>query len=600
VKIGKLIRDRALLPKLPKNASVVDEAGRAARADFLLRRARRALVANPSWKGSDPDEVKDANAPALKTLLAGEVSAAATKVATLRTAMSDTTKTELLGIDDASIDPPRAAAGKKPRFVERYDKTPKQLRGMAIVAGGWMTLAENPSITDADLHTLVSRRLMVTERMLWYIGKPGRERPWKLSGSKWSGGDGWKRMFEYPRLPREEPFDSTCAATGSNTVCDLTGNMAGWFKGAQYVHRFQIGAAAATNWTPHPSDQYVFFFDKSSSNNPADAVTKLFTAEEDLRRRNLLMCDQVIQCLHLESLLRVKSKRDGNSTWFGTLVNAEANGWLRVTNPWRPVPVFLVGKQEPRFFEVKKIQVPELQVGDHVIVFNHPAYDMAKDPDDVWRLENALVVSVSPRLLLQGHGTNPLPFTSTREKPVRSGGKKLEPSMRLNMLGLFNTKLKQLMDVAKAENLKTNPRTTISGLGSDAVLVQRTVPGPHSGYDPNGFSATATVLARWWIQWDLDPGKDEATIEADSQWAKWVWTHQLVELVGTKGYFPLWLPSLKRNGQPHRDSAGKIKLVKRVFVRQRMAPGWDWYYLKNEPPDDTARHRVSARRPKVS
>jgi hypothetical protein len=48
----------------------------------------------------------------------------------------------------------------------------------------------------------------------------------------------------------------------------------------------------------------------------------------------------------------------------------------------------------------------ELVVGDHVVFYNHPTYDALTEGDpDVWKLENAIVVSADKNgLLFQGHG----------------------------------------------------------------------------------------------------------------------------------------------------------------------------------------------------
>lgn len=606
MKIGKLVRDPTLLPALPKKASVVQTADHKARREFLLQRARAALVANPTWKGTDPDEVKAANTAALKTLLRTEVGAAATKVATLRTTMANTAQTELLGIDVASIDPPRAAAGRRARFAKTYGELfgrgPLQLRATGIVAAAWMHVAEDPALSDADLHSLVSRRLMVAERMLWYIGKVG-DRGWgKTTANKWDGTDGWERMFEYPRLPVMRPLIATCNLSGSNTTCDAAGGLAGWEKETRYTRDHKVVDGATALWKRDPTDSYGWFFNKTAGNDPADAVTKLFTAHKDFRKRNLLYCDQAIQCCHLEALVRVKSKRDGNTTWFRTLVNAEPDGWVRIIHPnkYDPSaagPKYLVGKFESRFFELREVEVANLAIGDHLIVYNHPAYDRCKDPDDVWRLENAVVVALSPRLLLQGHGTYPIPFSSTIKPPVKGEKRKIEASMRFNMLGLFNAKLNELRALAKAENAKTTPAITLSLPGGNAVLVQRMVAGPHSGYAVGDFTAAMAPLARWWIRWSYHSEKNEAAIAADSAWAKWIWDTQRIEFAGGSVYFPLWLPRLDRNKAPVRKG-GKISKIDPVWVSQSMAPGWNWYYEKNEATGGP--HRTRVRRPEVS
>jgi hypothetical protein len=614
VKIGKLTRDPALVPALPKKPTNTQQAENKGRMEFVLARARAALVANPTWQGSDPDDVNTANQAALKALVKTEVTAAAAKLATLKTTMADTTKTELVDVDVASIDPPQAAAGKKARLVLRYASLfglgPPQLRAAGIASAGWMHLAEDPSISDDDLHSLVSRRLMMAERMLWYVSTVGNlNRSWGKTGNKWDGTDGWERMFEYPRLPVTKPLIATCNLTGAGTTCDPAGALDGWTKVTRYVHDKKVADNVSSKWKRDPADAYGFFFKNVAGNDPADAVTELFTAHDDFRERNLLMCDQTIHCLHLEALVRVKSKREGNRTWLATLVNAEPDGWLRIFAPMAyddfkvatPHRTYLASKFESRFFETKQVTISELAIGDHVIVNNHPAYDKCMDPDDVWRLENALVVATTPRLLLQGHGTNPLPFTSTIKVPVEGDKPKLEPSMRRDMLGLFNAKLAELRQLALTENNKPAPLLVLHLPGGDADLVQRTTVAPYSGYDTSDYTANADALARWWIRWDRDTDADstEAKIEADSAWARWVWEKQLVEITGPRAYFPLWRPKLTKAGQPVR-AGGKISAVVPTWVSQEMAPGWDWYYQKGESPDESAVHRATIRRPKVT
>jgi hypothetical protein len=198
--------------------------------------------------------------------------------------------------------------------------------------------------------------------------------------------------------------------------------------------------------------------------------------------------------------------------------------------------------------------------------------------------------------MLQGHGTNPLPFTSTRTIPVKDKST-LEQSMRLNMLGLFNRKLDQLRRAAVAENAKAAPRAVIDDFDSDAQLVQRTGIGPYSGYDLSQFSAPLKKLARWWARWDQDSEQNEHLISADPDWAQQTWDKERVELVGLEGFFPLWLPRLDAAGRPVRK-AGKISALQEVTVSQKMASGWSWYYAKGESPDDSAPHRVAARRPR--
>jgi len=600
-KLGAIVRDPTLLPKLPKKHTVVQEAAQAARAQFLLHRGRAALTANSSWKGPGDDDVKDANKAALVSQLSSDVTTAVSKVTTLQAAMTDATKTDMVGIDDASVDP---KARYRTAYMRLFKRSPEQFRATAIVTAAWATLADDPAISDADLHELVGRRLMVVERMMWYVGAANwGDRSWKITpANEWQ--DGWNRIFEYPRLPVVKPFASMCYPDADG-VCDVLGQMVGWTKelGGQFGHHFRVGSAAASLWSF--GGDYSFSFKRGGGNDPASAVTKIFQASADFQERSLLMCDHVIQCLHLEALVRIKSKAGGTG-WFTTLEAAEKPGWLAITtpngfddNPDPANPKILGLRTEPRFFKREKIDLEEVQAGDHVVVYNHPAYDKAKQPVNVWRLENAVVVSTSPRTLLQGHGTNPLPFTSTLPSPLKEDKGAPEPSMRRKMVRLFTGTLKEYRRAAVAENAKTNPRTSIDVGDAEATLVQRTDTGPYSKYDLSEFSATTKVLARWWICWNQDGEQNEPNIAADPAWAQQIWDHMRVELLDNGiAYFPLWLPRMTKTG-PYW-SGGKISDVRHVLVDPKMIPGWSWYFEKNELPDLTAAHHVAARRPKVS
>ena len=124
-KLGKLIRDPALAPALPRRATVAQTADRDARIGFLLVRAKIALALNPSWKGAAADDVSPVGVPLLKAALDTEVKAAATKIATLTKAMADPTVTDLLPIDDANIDP---AKRFRRRYMSILGRSPQQLR----------------------------------------------------------------------------------------------------------------------------------------------------------------------------------------------------------------------------------------------------------------------------------------------------------------------------------------------------------------------------------------------------------------------------------------------------------------------------------------
>jgi hypothetical protein len=406
-------------------------------------------------------------------------------------------------------------------------------------------------------------------------------------------------MFEYPRLDGDnKTLLGACDANLLTGACEAAGPLKDWtLIESQLKRERAINRFARVFWT-HP-ESYRFTFDRSGGNNPVDAITGMFEKFEDYLSRNLLMCDQVLHALHLEAFVRVRSKREGNTTWFTPIVNAEPPKWLSIRTPWSPD--MLVGPSEKRFFEhQRKMAMSELMVGDHMIIFNHPAYDVSKDRTNVWRLENALTVTAFPRLRLQGHGTSALPFTSERFLPGKKPGT-LDPeaSMRLSMLGHFRRRLIFLRAKATVENTAAVPRTEITDLGMiKAVLVQRTVVGPHSGFDPANFSPAALKQARWWIRWNILPGdeKPEVSILADNAWAAAIWRDQLIELIdegadGKHGYFPLWVP--------RKGAVAPIKRLEAVEPKQSMTPGWTWYYEKGEAVATGGEHHVEVVRPSL-
>ena len=144
-------------------------------------------------------------------------------------------------------------------------------------------------------------------------------------------------------------------------------------------------------------------YKRSAGVNAVTAIQRLFQPSPDFLARNLMYCDHTIHALHLEALVFAMTKRGRGSAWLDDEVAAQGDRWLRIHflfgNPGR----FLAGSDEPLFFEHVSVREADLQVGDHLIVYNHPAY--ANTTSGVWRLENAVVVQTFPELLMQGHGS---------------------------------------------------------------------------------------------------------------------------------------------------------------------------------------------------
>ena len=163
------------------------------------------------------------------------------------------------------------------------------------------------------------------------------------------------------------------------------------------------------------ADPYALEFTPLDPAKPkaVDAIAGLFTRSSDFLQRNLMYCDHTIHALHLEALVFAESKRRaaGDTAWLDGVVATKPAGWLRLYHPLvspgalQPTQgKFLAGSGEPDFFQHMPVRPQELQVGDHLIVYNHPAYEHST-LHGAWRLENAVVVQTTPELLVQGHGS---------------------------------------------------------------------------------------------------------------------------------------------------------------------------------------------------
>ena len=286
----------------------------------------------------------------------------------------------------------------------------------------------------------------------------------------------------------------------------------------------------------------------------------------------------------------------------------------------------------------------DLQVGDHVIVYNHPAYAKAT-AGGVWRLENAVVVQTSPDLLMQGHGS-----------ALRDQG-----GMWKEMISLFSAELDQRRaDVEGLARVQTFGPNTVTvdttkfltpGIHVDivrddpgeAVLASNREIAAMTGrvirYNGNIVSATtrhrlrrartrafdgayeaidgvlfllvrrvapavsqydaASQRADWFLAWFGDD-TDEA-IRKDAARAAFVKAQHLIDYTQerdeagktrTVGWFPLWRPSQKGAGPLRRN--GKIVRTEPVTVEPRQVAGWTWFF----DPDPAKRDLVPVIRPR--
>lgn len=255
------------------------------------------------------------------------------------------------------------------------------------------------------LHSVAERRLRMVEMMVHRIG----DRPREIRASAW----GSERMFEYP----EAKF-----AFGVNPEAAACWPVRG--DPADYLE---------VDFTPYP--------DRCTC-TAAEAIRQLFTPHADESQRNRFNCDHVMMALHLEALEFWKRSQNAPPGWLDDEWRAQPEQlrgrWLRIQNQFNNPDVFLGAEKERDtganlHFRYASVPQDDLQVGDHLIVFNHPLYHYLVS--GFWHNENSIVVQTVPKLVVQGHGLGPFELTVMRDKLLEKSNEVIaEAEERLTVL----------------------------------------------------------------------------------------------------------------------------------------------------------------------
>ena len=570
--VTDLLKD-ARLVSTSKDASL-----RGLTRDFVLRRVRMLVQLNPGDADpSRPGDITPAATVAFGNLLARDIPKviAASDVILTRVARD----TAHLSLDPAIR---RKRGTRLPPLPLKDARGNRQRLVRAIV---YQAAAENITLADPAnierLHRLVDRRLRSVERMIYDVGRVAL-RGWNKQhiathrGGPWL--DGYERIFEYPRIPTWA-FLGACFPNSfrrCSAPMDAWGHVAGDVNlGSNII----ANKAARDVWKV--KDTYELDFDPSKGVPAVTAIQQLFKPSTDFLERNRLYCDHVIHALHLEALEFSNTKRNAGTAWLDAEVASHPPRWLRIHAQFDKPGPFLGDLQKSVFFEHLNVRESDLQVGDHLIIYNHPAYRRAA-VDGVWQLENAFVVQTFPTLMMQGHGS-PL---------LTKGG------MWDVMIDLFHTELKK----RRADILELRrPRTRLfdqkfEGIDGVTFLLARKVEPSASQYAP------ALQHADWFIVWIVkkDDDERELAIRTDPVRAAFVKERHLIEYtqerinnkLETVGWFPLWRPSKK--GGVERRKNGKITAIEEVTIKQPDVAGWTWFF----DPDPKKRDRVPVIRPR--
>lgn len=638
--IAALLRNRSVVSKK------LEEPERGYTKDFVKRRARRLIELDPGME--DPARKGDLSAAGTATA----ASQLAKELPLVRAARNEIWRRIRADPDHLSL----SMATIKERVSTRPPTNdPKLMRRRLVSTIVFQAAAHDITLADPAnlerLHVVADRRLRIVERMLYDVGRANHQR-WPRRQALAPGGpwrDGLKRIFEYPRVKQRvflgmchpDPFGGRCAAP-----------MNDWYvRGSEHLlGPIRTNVGTRTAWPP-AADGYSLFYADGPLDNVELAIEGLFEPSTDYEKRNLLFCDHTIHALHLEALVFSRRKRGVAPGWLGAERAGKPAGWIRLSVPFPYFKgPFLASSTEPAHFEFGAVREADLQPGDHLIVYNHPAYQHATVAG-VWRLENAVVVQSHPRLMMQGHGSRVLKKDGMWSAMMRLFNAELElrradvdgvavvptdgpnqfevDSVEWHRVGKHWLRVGMRVDVANRRTdavvagdrritaidrarrkvtydgpdvaatrglVLRHPRTIAAGV--ESIDVERYVEIRHRT-SPMGSAFTPRHRrADWWLTWD---GNDEErAVMLDPARLGFVRTQQLVEYeedpgvpkTGTRGWFPLWRPALRRR-QPVLKN-GLFSATDPVIIKSEHIAGWTFFF----DPDPAKRDLVPVLRPR--
>jgi Domain of unknown function (DUF4157)/Protein-glutamine gamma-glutamyltransferase len=167
----------------------------------------------------------------------------------------------------------------------------------------------------------------------------------------------------------------------------------------------RVNKAAERYWGPMEmtGDGYQFPLSALGKKSAFDALKALFTPQSDKCNRTLIHCDYLASVVHYR-------------TFAETIGTAEftkrvKNGIVPLTLKWNgfddiETKTFRSAEQES-LQEVRPSSERDLVIGDHVVFWNHRAYDLINSKvREAWRLENAILVDrKSGADIFLGHGS---------------------------------------------------------------------------------------------------------------------------------------------------------------------------------------------------
>lgn len=203
----------------------------------------------------------------------------------------------------------------------------------------------------------------------------------------------------------------------------------------------RVNKAAEKYWGPVQYDDGGYYFDLSvaGKNDAYKALTTLFVPQDSVCDKTLIHCDYLASVVHFRAFAESITIEEFNKRVKNGDINMRLkwNGFSELED---------IGKRSPNSISLREVRPAsenDLVIGDHVIFWNHRAYDLINENiGNAWRLENALLTKIekgNDKFL--GHGS----------------GEHTNESMRTKLASEYNIvvkKAKKIIEKTKSKDKK--------------------------------------------------------------------------------------------------------------------------------------------------
>ena len=232
----------------------------------------------------------------------------------------------------------------------------------------------------------------------------------------------------------------------------------------------RVNKAAEPYWGPVQDAQGDYHFDLSDAGkqNAYQALSTLFTHQKSICDMTLIHCDYLASVVHFRAFAESIGIEEFN--------RRVRSGAIKMRLAWNGFRDLEEGggahsKESTSLREVRPRNEGDLVIGDHVIFWNHRAYDaINKKIHNAWRLENAILINRRGKVdHFLGHGSGEHTDDTMRDKLASEYNIVVEKAKRV----IDRTKSKDPSTASAAQaELSENFPYVINELGEWKIVVQ--------------------------------------------------------------------------------------------------------------------------------